>query len=71
MQLEVLADRNGGVMRLLGMDTVGEASVPDGVKCQRFAAVVDNGILLRLVGAGQRHQGRGGSAEGGEGGWRS
>ncbi len=48
-QIEVLADHNGGFMRLLGMDLVGEPLGDKGIPCQRFAAVVDNGILLRLV----------------------
>jgi hypothetical protein len=36
---------------LLGVDTTGET---DAVKCQRFAGVVDNGILLRMVSAWQQ-----------------
>ncbi|KAI8464571.1 MAG: Redoxin-domain-containing protein [Monoraphidium minutum] len=39
----VLADRDQGFMRALGLELGAE-----GPACQRFAAVVDNGILLRL-----------------------
>ena len=39
----VLADKDQGFMRLLGLELG-----PSGPACQRFAGVVDNGILLRL-----------------------
>jgi hypothetical protein len=39
----VLADKDQGFMRLLGLELG-----PTGPQCQRFAGVVDNGILLRL-----------------------
>ena len=39
----VLADKDKGFMRLLGLELG-----PTGAPCQRFAGVVDNGILLRL-----------------------
>ncbi|KAF8065441.1 hypothetical protein HT031_003042 [Scenedesmus sp. PABB004] len=41
--LQVLADPKSSFVRLLGLELG-----PDGPPCQRFAAVVDNGILLRL-----------------------
>lgn len=50
-QVEVLADKNGGLMRLLGV----EIGTPDSTtepRCHRFAAIVEDGILLKLVGAG-------------------
>lgn len=43
MTLCVLADKDQGFMRLLGLELGSQ-----GPKCQRFAGVVDNGILLRL-----------------------
>lgn len=49
--MEVLADKNGGLMRLLGV----EIGTPDSTtepRCHRFAAIVEDGILLKLVGAG-------------------
>lgn len=39
----VLTDKDQGFMRLLGLELG-----PTGPQCQRFAGVVDNGILLRL-----------------------
>lgn len=39
----MLADRDQGFMRLLGLE-LGAGGPP----CQRFAGVVDGGILLRL-----------------------
>lgn len=47
-QVEVLADKNGGLMRLLGV----EIGAPDSTtepRCNRFAAIVEDGILLKLV----------------------
>jgi hypothetical protein len=49
-QVQVLSDRSGAFTRLLGLE---QPAGPEGPPCQRFAAVVDNGILLRLV----RHTG--------------
>jgi hypothetical protein len=43
-QLQVLCDRNQSFVRLLGLELG-----PEGPPCQRFAGVVDGGILLRLV----------------------
>ena len=69
-QVEVLADKNGGLMRLLGV----EIGTPDSTtepRCHRFAAIVEDGILLKLVGAGgsygevgQSHGSGGGSLQG-------
>lgn len=44
LQLQVLADRNQSFVRLLGVELG-----PEGAPCQRFAGVVDGGILLKLV----------------------
>jgi hypothetical protein len=44
LQLQVLADRNQSFVRLLGVELG-----PEGPQCQRFAGVVDGGILLKLV----------------------
>ena len=46
--LELLADKNGGLVRLLGVE-IGEPDATNGPRCQRFAAIVDDGILLKLV----------------------
>jgi hypothetical protein len=46
LQVQVLSDCSGAFTRLLGLE---QPSGPQGPPCQRFAAVVDNGILLRLV----------------------
>jgi peroxiredoxin len=42
----VYADRNGSFVRLLGLDLGGPDASP---KCQRFAAILEDGILLKLV----------------------
>lgn len=45
--MEIYADKNGGVVRMLGLELgSGEAAGP---KCQRYAAIVENGVLLKLV----------------------
>jgi len=46
--VELLADKNGGLMRLLGVE-IGEPDATTEPRCQRFAAIVDDGILLKLV----------------------
>lgn len=43
-QLQVVSDAKGAFARLLGLELGAE-----GPPCQRYAGVVDNGILLRLV----------------------
>lgn len=45
-QVCVYADRNGGLARLLGVDLGGDDSSP---KCQRFAGILEDGILLKLA----------------------
>eukprot|EP00983_Pelagomonas_calceolata_P088050 1157109-Pelagomonas_calceolata.AAC.1 len=46
-QVELLADGNGGFVRMLGFELgIAEGSGP---KCQRFAGIVDDGILLKVV----------------------
>lgn len=42
-KFNVYADSNGGFVRLLGLD------LSQGPKCQRFAGIVEDGILLKLV----------------------
>lgn len=46
-QVELLADRNCGLVRLLGLEMGTQESA--GAKCQRYAAVVEDGVLLKLV----------------------
>ena len=48
-QLELMADRNGGFMRLLGLELATPESGEQGPKCQRFGAIVEDGILIKLV----------------------
>ncbi|KAF5832264.1 peroxiredoxin type II [Dunaliella salina] len=44
--VELLADGNGGFVRMLGFELgIAEGSGP---KCQRFAGIVDDGILLKV-----------------------
>jgi peroxiredoxin len=47
--VELLADKNGGLVRLLGLE-IGTPENGLGPKCQRYAAVVEDGVLLKLVG---------------------
>ncbi|MEW5297847.1 MAG: hypothetical protein WDW38_007025 [Sanguina aurantia] len=42
--VDLMADPNGSFMRLLGLELESGA----GPKCQRFAAIVEDGILLKL-----------------------
>ncbi len=42
-----MADKNGGLVRLLGLEI--ETPESAGLKCQRYAAVVEDGVLLKLV----------------------
>mmetsp|Transcript_28814 Transcript_28814/g.73481 ORF Transcript_28814/g.73481 Transcript_28814/m.73481 type:complete len:235 (-) Transcript_28814:447-1151(-) len=44
--VELLADRNGGFIRLMGLE-LGDAAA-SGPKCQRFAGIVEGGILLKV-----------------------
>ncbi|GFR49490.1 hypothetical protein Agub_g11429 [Astrephomene gubernaculifera] len=46
-KVELLADRNGGVVRLLGLE-MGSPEAAAGPKCQRYAGVVEDGVLLKL-----------------------
>ena len=47
VQVELLADGNGGFIRMMGFELgVGEEQGP---KCQRFAGIVDDGVLLKVV----------------------
>ena len=47
-QVELLADKNGGLMRLLGVE-IGAPDSTNEPRCQRFACIVEDGILLKLV----------------------
>lgn len=44
LQVTFLEDPDNGFARMLGMDRVG-----DGPPTQRYAGIVENGILLKLV----------------------
>ncbi len=47
-QVKLAADPTGGFIRLLGLELgVTEGSGP---KCQRFAGIMEDGILLKVVG---------------------
>lgn len=47
IQVELLADGNGGFVRMMGFELgIAEGSGP---KCQRFAGIVDDGVLLKVV----------------------
>ena len=46
--VELLADKNGGLMRLLGVE-IGAPDASTEPRCQRFAAIVEDGILMKLV----------------------
>ena len=46
--VEMLADKNAGLVRLLGVD-LGAVDSTSEPRTQRFAAIVDDGILLKLV----------------------
>ena len=48
LQVELLADKNGGLMRLLGVE-IGAPDATNEPRCQRFACIVEDGILLKLV----------------------
>jgi hypothetical protein len=47
-QVEVYADKSGSFMRLLGLELSAD-SPSAGPKCQRFAGIVEDGILVKLV----------------------
>ena len=49
--VEMLADKNAGLIRLLGVD-LGHVESTTEARSQRFAAIVDDGILLKLVSNG-------------------
>lgn len=48
LQVQVLADPNQSFTRMLGLELTGAEGPPS----QRYAGVVDGGILLRLVSQG-------------------
>lgn len=46
-QVDLLADKNGGFVRMLGFELgVAEGTGP---QCQRFAGIIEDGILLKVV----------------------
>lgn len=52
-KVELLADRTGGFIRLLGLelgvlDREGGGGGGAGPRCQRFAGIVENGVLLKI-----------------------
>lgn len=47
-QVEIYSDANGGFMQLLGTEMLAIEAPAPSVKCQRFAAIVDDGILCKL-----------------------
>lgn len=48
-QIALIADENGGMTRMLGLDIPAKTGAKsDGPWSQRYAALVDNGILLKL-----------------------
>jgi len=49
MELQVLADKTGGFVRMLGVEAPADKLREGHPPCFRYAAVVDNGILLRIV----------------------
>lgn len=48
LQVELIADKTGGLVRLLGLE-FGDPSATSGPRCQRYAGIVEDGILLKLV----------------------
>ncbi|KAG2435333.1 hypothetical protein HXX76_007407 [Chlamydomonas incerta] len=46
-RVDLMADKNGGLVRLLGLE-IGTPEGGPGPKCQRYAAVVEDGVLLKL-----------------------
>jgi len=47
--IAVAADTNSGLTRMLGVE-LGEPTSTTGPKSLRYAALIDNGILLKMVG---------------------
>jgi peroxiredoxin len=55
VQLHLVSDKNGSFIRMMGLELGDEAS--KGPKCQRFAGIVEDGILMKVVsGGGGRHK---------------
>lgn len=49
MELQVLADKTGGFVRMLGVEAPAERRAEGHPPCFRYAAVVDDGVLLRIA----------------------
>lgn len=48
MELQVLADKTGAFVRMLGVEAPADAVAKGHPPCLRYAAVVDDGVLLRI-----------------------
>jgi peroxiredoxin len=49
MELQVLADKTGAFVRMLGVEAPAGAAAQGHPPCLRYAAVVDDGVLLRIA----------------------
>ena len=49
MELQVLADKTGGFVRMLGVEAPAEKVAAGHPPCLRYAGVVDDGVLLRIA----------------------
>jgi peroxiredoxin len=49
MELQVLADKTGGFVRMLGVEAPADKRAEGHPPCLRYAAVVDDGVLLRIA----------------------
>jgi peroxiredoxin len=49
MELQVLADKTGGFVRMLGVEAPADKLKAGHPPCLRYAAVVDDGVLLRIA----------------------
>jgi glutaredoxin/glutathione-dependent peroxiredoxin len=49
MELQVLADKTGGFVRMLGVEAPAEKRAEGHPPCFRYAAVIDDGVLLRIA----------------------
>lgn len=49
MELQVLADKTGGFVRMLGVEAPADARAGGHPPCFRYAAVVDDGVILRIA----------------------
>jgi peroxiredoxin len=49
MELQVLADKTGGFVRMLGVEAPADKRAQGHPPCLRYAGVVDDGVLLRIA----------------------